>query len=208
MRRHLPPAGLALVVLGLLADPAAADDTDQGGITAAINFALGSAQVDDAHGFIAPGGHFDLGFRVRKLRLAAELETGLWSNQSVPQDEPHTGSFRRFGVALRWNVLDLAIEKREHRPASNFRGYVEGGAGRQHIDAPGLAVSRYDVMLGMGVSPEIKLGPMLFGANFGIRIMISNAPNDSIARGVCSSCTASAGHDIALLYVLGFVVGK
>ncbi|MDQ3369565.1 MAG: hypothetical protein M3680_29405 [Myxococcota bacterium] len=214
----MPPAprSLVLALIGVLlpvAAPtvAAADDDDPGSITTTLAFAVGSSSVGATDGVIAPGGHFDVGFRVRRWRLAAELDTALWSTQGLPDDVSESGSFVRGGVALRWHVMDEVTRKREHRPSAAYRIYVEGGVGRQRVQAPGLDVARGDVMLGLGVAPEIALGSVLFGATFGLRVLIAHAPDapgDRIARSTCTDCTAGARHDVTLLYVLGITVGR
>ncbi len=202
------PALAALAMVGGLGIPTAAADDSPGSITATVNFALGSSAVGDSPGFLAPGGHFDLGFRVRRWRLAAELDTALWSKLRQPDDLPVSGSFVRAGVALRWSLLEMLAHARGERPAVAYRIYVEAGLGRQRIEVPGIALSRNDVMIGLGVSPEISFGRALFGANFGMRVVIANAPEDQIARTACMTCSPTGHHDLTLLYTFGFVFGR
>ncbi len=201
------PVVAALVLAGVVA-PAAASDDERGSITATANFALGSSAVGDAPGVLAPGGHFDVGFRVRRWRLAAEVDTALWSNPKAPDDRPESGSFLRGGIALRWSALEMTTRPREGRPGGAYRIYLEGGIGRQRIDAPGLALGRNDVMLGLGIAPELSFGRVLFGANFGLRVLIANAPDDQLARSVCADCRGTRRHDLTLLYVFGFTFGR
>ena len=201
------PLSVALLTLGALASPAAAEGEGRGSITTTVDFALGSSSAGDALGMLAPGGHFDLGFRVRRWRLAAELDTALWSNPAAPKDHPESGSFTRGGVALRWNLMDLASPAGDQRPGAAYRIYVEGGLGRQRVHAPGITVARGDVMLGLGVAPELAFGRALFGANFGVRALISEAVDDQIARTVCEACRPVTRHDLTLMFVFGFTVG-
>lgn len=209
--RRLLVASLVLATAGA-PTPAAAADDEPGSITATTNFVLGAVSVGAVHGFLAPGGHFDVGFRVRRWRLAAEAQTGLWTTPAAPGEPSVSGSFRRVGMALRWTWKELVIERGARRPAARFRGYVEAGLGREHARMPGVSIARGDVMLGFGVAPEVHLGRVLFGATFGIRALISRAPDDEvIARGTCAACTPSGrdgGHDLALLYTMGFTFGR
>lgn len=197
---------LALIVVGALAPPAAADDEDAA-ITVTTSFALGSMKIGDAHTYQAPGSFFDLGFRVRRWRLAAEAQTGMWSEVTGGEDNDNSGGFTRLGMALRFNWRDLEMSP-AGRPHMNFRGFVEVGLGRQYLDGPGFDLSRNDIMLGVGVAPEFKFkGRFRFGATFGIRMLVSRAPVTTIARGSCASCS-DPGHDLALLYVFGFTWGR
>lgn len=195
---------LAVAVVGALASAAAAED-DTSNITMTTAFAMGSFKVADTHGFAAPGGHFDLGFRVRRWRLAAEAEFGPWFDNDKSGDVSRGGSFGRLGMALQWSFKDLLVPPNDNRPkAAHFIGYVEAGLGRQHVDGDFGTFGRNDVMLGMGMTPELRLGPAVFGADFGVRVLISRAPVTTIARGSSSS---EPGLDVALLYVLGLRFG-
>lgn len=195
---------LALAVVGALAPAAAADDDPRSNITLTTAFAMGSFEIGDVHGFQAPGGHFDLGFRVRRWRLAAEAGFGLWSNpQAVEPSE--RGSFRRLGMALQWSFKDLLVPANASRPkTSHFHGYLEVGVGRQHVDGDLGSFGRNDVMLGLGISPELRLGPAVLGGDFGVRVLISRAPVTTIARGEIAT---SPSLDVALLYVFGLRFG-
>jgi hypothetical protein len=200
---------LALAVVGALAPIAVADDAyvDHGSISLSSNFNFGSFKVADVHYLAAPGGQFDLGFRVRRWRLAAELATG---NLTQPSDdlEPHaSGSFTRAGVAVRWAFKDLFVQGTDNRPSVSFRGFVEAGLGRQHVQTDTLDFGRNDIMLGLGTAPEIHAGRwLLFGATFGARMLISRAPSTSIARTTTTS-SPDRPIDIALLFVFGFTFG-
>lgn len=196
---------LALVIIGALASPAAAEYDEHSNITLTTAFVMGSFKVADTHGFEAPGGHFDLGFRVRRWRLAAEAEFGLWSR---PDDDPTadaSGGFRRLGMALQWSFKDLLVPANTNRPSpSHFHGYLEVGLGRQHVDSDLGSFGRNDVMLGLGMAPELRLGPAILGADFGVRVLISRAPTTTIARG---TTTNEPSLDVALLYVFGLRFG-
>lgn len=203
---------LTLVTVGALAAPAAADEGT--GITVSTQFQLGSVKLGDMHGLLAPGGHFDLGFRVRRWRLAAELDTGLWSEAHPAGETMYlSGGFTRAGMALQWDWKDLEMRSGDNKPV-HFRGYVEVGLGRQVIDrhvrtpAGEVAlgeVARNDIMLGIGMAPELRLGPALFGASFGVRMLIARAPQTTLARGGDASSERSL--DVALLYVFGLRFG-
>ncbi len=196
-------AVFALLLVGALAPTAAADGGT--GITVTTAFMMGSFKVADTHGFQAPGAHVDLGFRVRRWRLAAEIETGLWSEPHTMTEEYTSGGFSRLGMALQWAWKDLEIPLREGRPSGHFRGFVEVGLGRQHIGTDLGEVSRNDVMLGLGMSPDLRIGKVLFGATFDVRMLISRAPTTTIARGATINSDPSL--DVALLYVFGMRFG-
>lgn len=209
MRPRPVPALLALLV-GLAALPVAADASDDppGSITATVNFELGSSAAGGKAGFLAPGGHFDVGFRVRRWRLAAELDAALWSNQVASDALPESGSFRRGGMALRWTALEMTTPAGEFHPGAAYRIFVEGGIGHQRIEAPGVAVGRNDVMIGLGIAPELSFGRVLFGTNFGVRALISSEPGDALARSSCTDCRASARHELTMLFSFGFTIGR
>lgn len=205
---RLLAAAVVLAAAGPPTPAAAAPADEPGSITATTNFTLGAVSVGDVHGFLAPGGHFDLGFRVRRWRLAAEAQTGLWSIERPPEAPYQGGSFGRYGMALRYAWKELGYEKAGHRPAVRFRSYVELGVGRQRVRTDHASVARGDVMLGFGVAPEIRFGRGSFGASFGIRALVARAPDiDVIARGACSAC-GPAGYDLALLYMMGITFGR
>ncbi len=194
---------LALALVATLASTASADGGT--GITVTTSFMMGSFKVADTHGFQAPGAHVDLGFRVRRWRLAAEAQTGLWSEPHEPSEMYRSGGFTRLGMALQWAWKDLEIPLREGRPDGHFRGFVEVGLGRQHVDGAIGEISRNDVMFGVGMSPDLRIGKVLFGASFGVRMLIARAPTMTIARGASSSSEPSL--DVALLYVFGLRFG-
>lgn len=195
---------LAVLILACNAATAAADD---GGITVTTSFVMGSLEVGHTHGMLAPAGHLDLGFRVRRWRLAAEAQSGLWSEPHEP-DVPYTsGRLTRVGMALQWTWKDLALPRRTGKPDATFRGFVEVGLGRQHVETELGEVSRNDVMLGLGMSPELKFGNILFGATFGVRLVVARAPTTTIARGE-STMTSQPALDTALLYVFGVRFGR
>jgi hypothetical protein len=193
---------LVLATLGALATPATADDGT--GITATTSFMMGSFQIADSHGMQVPGGHFDLGFRVRRWRLAAELERGLWSIAREESAPYHGGAFTRLGVAIQWAWKELELPERVGKPTGRFRGFVEVGLGRHHVETDHLEVTRNDAMLGLGMSADLKLGKVLLGGVFGVRMLISREPQTTIARGMSSR---DRELDLALLYVFGFRFG-
>ncbi len=194
----------ALALVATLASTASADGGT--GITVTTSFMMGSFKVADTHGFQAPGAHVDLGFRVRRWRLAAELETGMWSEPHESIAEAYlSGGFTRLGMALQWAWKDLEIPLREGRPDGHFRAFVEVGLGRQHVDGDLGEISRNDVMLGVGMSPDLRIGKVLIGASFGVRMLIARAPTTTLARGAPSSSDPSL--DVALLYVFGLRFG-
>ena len=202
---------LALAVIGALAPAAAADDdepeyVDHGAISVSTSGMFGSFKVADVHAFEAPGMHFDLGFRVRRWRLAAELETGLFNQPHEEMESFVSGGFTRAGVALRWAFKDLYRKGTQDRPSVHFRGYVEAGLGRQHVATTDLDFGRNDIMLGLGMAPEIHAGWLLFGASFGVRMLISRAPATTIERSVGSS-SSDRPLDVSLLYIFGFTFG-
>lgn len=199
---------LAIVLVGALAPPASAgsdDSSERANISVSTAFVMGSFKIADNHGFQAPGGHFDLGFRVRRWRLAAEAQLGLWSK---PDDDPstyHGGGMRRLGMALQWSFKELLVPPHSGRPkASRFHGYVELGLGRHSVETDLLSVARNDLMLGIGIAPELRLGPALLGGTFGVRMLISRAPTTTIARGATAS---DPSLDVAMLYVFGLRFG-
>ncbi|MFN0247472.1 MAG: hypothetical protein ACKV2T_11350 [Kofleriaceae bacterium] len=193
---------LALATVGALAAPATADGGT--GITVTTSFMSGSLQIGDSHGMQVPGMHFDLGFRVRRWRLAAELEHGVWSESRDNASPAHTGGFTRLGMALQWAWRDLELPVREGKPSGHFRGFAEVGLGQQRVETDVFDIARNDVMLGVGVSADVKLRKVLFGAVFGVRMLISREPQTAIARGMSSS---NRSLDVALLYVFGLRFG-
>jgi hypothetical protein len=195
-------AFLVLATVLTLAAPASADSGT--GITATTSFMLGSFQIGDSHGFQAPGGHFDVGFRVRRWRLAAELDRGLWSEPRASMSPDHSGGFSRLGMSLQWAWKELERPAREHKPDVRFRGFVELGLGRQHVTTPLIDIARNDMMVGLGVSTDMAFGKALFGAVFGVRMLISREPQTTIARGMSQS---DRSFDLALLYVFGLRFG-
>lgn len=210
MRSTLPRLALAFA-LAAPATPALADD-EYGAITATVDFMMGSAPVGDRHGFVAPGGHLDVGFGVRRWRLAAELDTGLWTEPTEGADDAvmsRSGSFRRYGMALRFRLKERELGG-SGRPRAALGMYVEAGLGRQRVALPepeAAVVTRGDLVLGLGT--ELVIGTRKrFGANFGVRTVIAREPEPGAAAlGACAAC-GRRGHDVAFLYVFGFRFGR
>jgi hypothetical protein len=173
-------------------------------VTSTMTFSIGSIDAGPHDGFAAPGGHFDLGVTFKKLRLAAEFDASLWSNEDAPDDLPESGSFTRFGGSLRYYFMDLDVGG--GKGTSLLRLYVEGGAGRHAIDAPSVELTRPDVSFGFGMQQQAQLGGVTLGGTFGIRVLLAEAPAPSLAcRG---SCEPYRRHDIAMFFTMGFAVGK
>jgi hypothetical protein len=201
---RVPPALLAFALVGALSVSARADVDERGGITVGFGFAMGSFEIGDLHAFQAPAAHFDLGFRVRRWRLAAEADTGIWS--ATPESDTRDGGVSRVGMALRYAWMDRGYATNNDRPSAQFRIFAEIGVGRQHIATDQMELGRNDLMLGVGTTPEMKLGPVLFGATFGLRMLISRAPATTIARGACTNC-GDHSLDVALLSTLTVNLG-
>ena len=191
------------------ASPTFADD-EHGAITGTANFMMSAAPVGDRHGLLAPGGHLDVGFGVRRWRLAAETDLGLWSEPTEADTEPasRSGSFRRLGMALRLRMKERRFGG-EGRPRAALGIYLETGLGQQRIalPEPTTTVTRSDVMLGLGT--DLIIGSRArFGGNFGVRALISREPEPEVEpRGLCARC-GRRGYDVAFLYTFGFRFGR
>ena len=180
-------------------------------VTGTAAFSIGAIDVGSHDGF-SPGGHFDVGATFHRFRLAAELDAGLWANEDAPDDMPESGSYRRLGGALRYYFADLDVSKKCGNDESLLRLYVEGGIGRQSIDAPSIEVSRPDLMLGFGMQQQAQIGSVTLGGHFGLRVLVSEAPAPNVVSATCKGATCDPPgyrrHDLALFFTMGFAIGK
>jgi hypothetical protein len=178
-------------------------------VTGTATFSIGAIDAGARDGF-SPGGHFDVGATFQKFRLAAELDAGLWSDEDAPTDQPESGSYRRVGGALRYYFMDFDVGNR--RTESLLRLYVEGGIGRQSIDAPSVELARPDLMIGFGMQQQARLGAATLGGMFGLRVLVSGAPAPHVVNVACKGATCDPPgyrrHDLAVFFTMGFAVGK
>jgi len=175
-------------------------------VTSTMTFSLGSIDAGPHDGF-SPGGHFDLGVTFKDLRLAAELDAGLWSDEDAPDDMPESGGYTRVGGAMRYYFTDLNVGN-ERNKQSLLRLYVEAGIGRQMIDTPSFEIDRPDLALGFGMQQQARLGKVTLGGQFGVRVLVSEAPAPSlVCRGACEA-PAYRRHDLAMFFTMGFAVGR
>jgi hypothetical protein len=175
-------------------------------VSSTIDFTIGGGRGGGQHGFIAPGGHFDLGVGVGRWRAQAELDAGLWTRQPEDTDDPDDGGYHRVGLGVRYVWLPAYF----HGPGGFgwLNNYVQLGIGRDAVHTDTIAVSRSDVEIGFGMAQEAHFGHGVVGGNFGLRVVIAG---DSSPAAVCAGaggCPEPSGDpDVALFFDLGFVVG-
>jgi hypothetical protein len=198
VRRHI----VVMIVALVTGRAAHADDAR---FTATLDFSAGSTGVGPIDGFTAPDGHLDFGVARKDLRLQLELDVGLWTDGSLPETVPNSGTWFRIGSALRWHWTDFGT------PDSKLRAYVEAGVGRQWIFSPVIDLARDDVAIGFGLAQEARMGRSWLGGHTGVRALFSDGVTGSAARVACrGTCSPAAGRipDVAIFYVLGVVFGR
>ena len=169
-----------------------------------LDFSAGSMDVAKIDGFAAPDLHLDLGRELGSVRLQAELDYGMWTNDSLPETAARTGAFARVGAGIRWYWMDLDREK-------TMRIYLEGSAGREWIGGPGVAVARDDAAFGFGFAQEQPLGKTWLGGHTGVRVLVAGGGTNEVARAACRGTCPVEPHqlpDVAVMYVLGVVFGR
>ena len=190
MRRALV---LALVLAGSSAR------AEEPRITADLDFMAGSAGVGQADGVAAPAAHVAIGRELGAVRLQGDFDIGLWTDESVPESAPRTGSLLHAGAGVRWHWLEID----DHA----MRLYAEAGIGMQSISSPHLDVRRGDLSFGLGFVQQERIGDRTWiGGHTGIRVIVADgvAPATT-CRG---TCPGSRLPDVALLYVLGVELGR
>ncbi len=199
---------LALLAVIALAAPAAAERDDRLGITGTATFSIGALDAGLVDGIAVPGGHFDLGASFANLRVQAELDAGLWSNEGASPEMPESGSYRRWGGALRYYWQNLAVR------TGRLRLFVEGGVGKQYISSRSISASgeleRPDIAFGFGMAQEARLGSATLGGYFGLRIQLAEAPTNAIACRADVSCDTPRArpYDVGLFFMFGLAVGR
>lgn len=167
-------------------------------VTASLDFTVGSVDSGPVHGFIAPGGRFELGVAQGPLRLQAEFEGALWS---LEHRKTESGSWSRAGIALRWYWLNLG---------DGMRVYSEAGIGRHHLGLSEISVARNDVAVGVGLVEQISVGGWQLGVRMGVRALVMNPPGPQdalVCRGSCPML-ANQNADVGLMMVMGLEFGK
>jgi hypothetical protein len=169
-------------------------------VTASLDFTVGSVDSGAVHGFVAPGGRFELGVALGPLRLQAEFEGALWS---LEHRKTESGSWSRTGVSLRWYWRNLG---------GGMRVYSEAGIGRHHLALSEIEVARNDVALGVGLVEQISVGGWQLGVRMGVRALVMNSPGARpqdalVCRGGCPM-PANQNADLGLMMVMGLELGK
>lgn len=187
--------GVALLLL-LMARPALAQGPL---VTASLDFTVASVDSGTVHGFVAPGGRFELGVAYGPLRLQAEFEGALWS---LEQRKTETGSWSRTGLSVRWYWLNLG---------DGMRVYSEAGVGRHQLALSEIAVARNDVAVGVGLVEQISIGGWQLGVRMGLRALVMNPPGNAqdmlVCRGMCPT-PANQNADMGLMMLMGLEFGK